>query len=167
MVSTVKLVLFSVTFLIAAAAVWWWVVARQYSSHIAQESYTRGANLSVPAPASGASATAVAGLSCEGENVICVYKATSLCTSPDLSTGQETSVFDPISATNYGCFDTNTTVDLTGDMSGACNGKSTCNYTFTGMNGCKSKTGNPAYNQLVSTYMCIPPGQKCQAYAAV
>lgn len=135
---------------------WYWGVAVRYGNTLSQSANTRGANVS------GANKTV--NLKCDPGKVICVYRATQVCSSPGY-TGKnfENPMTDPITngldgGGNYGEYSKHTTIPLTKTMGDECNGKNECSYIFKG-------DGFPfvcnGTSQLISSYTCVPEGGVC------
>jgi len=159
-VSTFEIVGMVLLAILLGVAIWWFVIAENYRKYLSTYSYARGANAS--------KAGETLNLTCDDDKEICVYRATQICTDPD-SNNYENPSTDPIASgtssdDKYGDFSSATTVDLTSDLSGACNGKETCAYKFSpkawpsGMPSCGGDS------QLISAYACVPKGSTCQSY---
>lgn len=147
------------------AAIWVYIVTSKHTKNISSDPYSRGANAHGPSTVN---------LVCDDNSQICVYNAVQVCTNPNQSNFED-SIVDGM--TKQGSFDPTTTADLTQDMINACNGKSTCAYTFTGdkpfgyvagdttiipsSTTCSSATGGAGVSQLISTYTCAPKGKSC------
>ena len=143
-------------------SIWYFGVAYNYRNTLSKFSNSRGANVS------GVGKTA--NLSCDSGKVICVYRATQICTDPGnpkygfINQNFENPTTDPISngldgGGKYGEYSTKTTTNLTKDMSEKCNGKSECAYVHE-----KNVLGVcQGTSQLIATYTCIPPGVACQS----
>lgn len=154
MISTFSLFLIiTLIFAIIAIAIAYFI-SLSHSSKINNFARSRGVNMN---------ANETKKLQCENGRVICVYRATEVCTS-----GQqfETPSTDPMSdgspgTGTYGNFNPNTTISKTSELKNMCNGKTSCEYTFTPSSPSSPCAGN---SQLIGTYACLVPGSDCQSY---
>lgn len=137
-------------------AIFYLVVAFQYRSVISSSTNTRGANVS--------GKNKNVGLVCDPGKVICVYRATEICSDPGkVVPGKnfENPTTDPISngldgGGKYGDYHSKNTYSLTKEISDVCNGKSSCTYLFKGGNVPCGGT-----SQLIASYDCVTPNTAC------
>ena len=161
-ISTFEVVMLLLLFVVLLISIWWFSVAEKFRIYLQGYTYGRGAN--------AWKAGQTLNLTCGAGKEICVYRATQICTDPNQD-NLENYATDPIASgldsnDSYGDFNSQTTVDLTDDMSDACNGSSTCSFKFTPkpFPGGMTCGGN---TQLISTYSCIPSGILCQSYKSM
>lgn len=159
MITTFEIMGMMLLFIILGFAIWWFLVAQNYRKYLTNYSYTRGANV-----ASKGRSTL---LQCDSDKEICVYRAVQICTNPNSSNYENPSTEPMSSGTTgnekYGQFNKSTTIDMTSDLGGKCDGKEKCAYKFVGKQFpsgmiCSGKT------QLIATYTCIPKNTKCRSY---
>lgn len=161
-----EVVLIAALIMILAVSIWWFAVGFRYRMTLDNTSYPRGAN---------AFDGDTVNLTCDGGNVICMFRATQICTVPDAN-NFETSNLEPISNgsgnVKYGDFDPSTTVDLTQEIGYICNGKTSCSYTvnadWSKLNDAgtslRCNGSSPSNSQVIATYSCIPSGTECQMW---
>lgn len=172
MITSVEIVLLVMLFIGVCVAIWWFVIAERFKTYLKNYSYSRGANI-----LNGQTAK----LSCDGDNEICVYRATQICTRPGSvkgldGTNFETSSLEPIAAGDkeqdgdahvaYGDFNPKTTIDLTDSMGKEVNGKTSHEYTFNVDKKWKAPNGVSCNGdaQLIAVYTCVPPGTTCKQW---
>lgn len=127
-------------------AIWVYIASSKESTTYNSQAYARGANLKGPGNAL---------LTCDSGTTIQVAQATMVCHDPTTQ-NFENPTTDPFLM--MGDFDPATTVDLTADMSSACDTKGVCSYKFSSSN---DPTGNFVCSasgtpQLIATYTCVP-----------
>ena len=142
-------------------SIWWFVVALKYRNTLSTFSNARGANV--------AGKNKTVNMTCDPGKVICVYRATQICSNPGYDGKNfEDPTIDPITNgldyanSKYGEYSKLTTKSLTKEIGDTCNGKNSCSYLFKGDNFPSPIIchGEP---QLISSYTCIQPGTACQA----
>lgn len=169
MISTSEIVILVFFILILVISVWWFLVAYRYGRTLKIFSYTRGANVDL-----GDKTSKKIDLNCGEDREICVWRSTAICTGQS-ETNHEIAAIDPISAGSskdskeYGAYNPSSTIDLSGEMASVLNGKPSGSYTFDSSklnwpSGFTCDTSKGVRPQLVSTYTCIPKGQKCTTY---
>ena len=139
--STILIFLLLCLLAILVYSIWSFGVSFRYRNTLKNYNYTRGANTTQNKKIN---------LKCENGNKINIDKAVQICTDPD-SNNFENPETDPID--KDGKFNKNTTVDLKDVLSSACDGLSSCEYTFKP----KKYPNNMKCNgtsQLISTYIC-------------
>lgn len=161
-ISTLEIVFVVLGFIAIGIGLWYFIIAKNYTSHLSQNSYARGANATAPATLN---------MACDDDHQICVSSVTQICTVPT-SSNFEGSNLEPISGgqnSAYGAFDPKTTVNMTATVANECDGKQTCAFNYssdvatqgwqtinaTGNNACNGQT------QIIANYVCVPKGQSC------
>lgn len=168
MITTIEIVLLVMLFIGVCVAVWWFVVAEKFKTYLKHYSYSRGAN---------ALAGQTVELKCDGDNEICLYRATQICTNPGPGNFEDSSL-EPIASgisgqdggahVHYGDFNPNTTIDLTKEMGAEVNGHTSHSYTFNPSSGWTATSGGDPCNgntQLIAVYTCVPPGGDCHQWS--
>lgn len=122
-------------------SMWSLIVSFRYRETLKGYKYTRGANTTENKKII---------LKCENNNKINIDKAVQICTDPNDNNFENPNT-DPID--KNGKFNKNTTVDMKDSLSSACDGLSSCEYTFKP----KDFPNNikcDGTSQLISTYTC-------------
>jgi len=142
-------------------SIWWFIIAFKYRDTLSSFSNSRGANV--------AGKNKVVNMTCDPGKVICVYRATQICSNPGFGGKNfEDPTIEPITNgldyanAKYGEYSKLTTKSLTKEIGDTCNGKNTCSYLFEGDDFPAPIVcyGEP---QLISSYACIKPDTSCQA----
>lgn len=160
MISLFELITLFVLLTILIIIGWLYYIEYKRGDKLTDWRYTRGANL-----IEGTNNNQIQ-LLCDEDHVICVDKATQICSNPDTNNFESTNLdYSSTGISDYGNFNPFTTASLTQNMKQNCDGKSNCTYTFTPLAYPNGVTCN-GKNQLISTYTCVPK-DSATCYSAI